>query len=536
MDTGWKDNMQIEVRSKAAMKRALILTLYALISFFFDIKNFGFVDSSSYRLYAVLKVVQLFLVWIILGKGEKVWKTKSLDHKSRLAIKLFGLFSIGILLLWPGNWVEVDEFSVYQAALVLKVHFNQGLFSTAIHILGLMFFFHRGAVVLFQCVLAAWIYAEVISECEAMTGKKAIPLYVLFFSPVALYFLYQPMRTFLFGALILLFLQRYILLWNESVEERTPKQILQLTVLIAGIMCIRTEFKFMIIGYPLMLIFLLKHWGKTCFKPLLKALLIIVVILAGYTSLEKSGSGGGSPLSQSFVMPDYTIFKDPKFDWESNRAEVEAIDRVYNIDDILTKTNRSYTLAMPRDGHTPEEMSGFLKASIRLISRYPQDYLICRWNVFLISVGFDRESGYIQTTEHIQYIDPNTITQKPIPLNEKLQNRVSKFLGGQFTIFGIKMYFVFWALWIPIVLTIELFLISVMERRFDFSLAILVLLGELFCAILTAPVKYAMYYFANYLAGWYILYFYCSYRNYLKRDQSNVNRQYKEKTSIESDK
>ncbi|WP_314703944.1 hypothetical protein, partial [Stomatobaculum longum] len=86
--------MQIEVRSKAAMKRALILTLYALISFFFDIKNFGFVDSSSYRLYAVLKVVQLFLVWIILGKGEKVWKTKSLDHKSRLAIKLFGLFSI----------------------------------------------------------------------------------------------------------------------------------------------------------------------------------------------------------------------------------------------------------------------------------------------------------------------------------------------------------------------------------------------------------------------------------------------------------
>lgn len=75
------------------------------------------------------------------------------------------------------------------------------------------------------------------------------------------------------------------------------------------------------------------------------------------------------------------------------------------------------------------------------------------------------------------------------------------------------MYFVFWALWIPIVITCELFIISLWERRFDFSLVLTVLLGELFCTILMAPVKYSMYYFANYLGGWYMLYLYCAYKN-----------------------
>lgn len=508
--------MRFKHHSKAEVGRAVLLILYTIFSVYFDARNFVFTDRSSYLLYAVLKLVQLVMIAMFLREMESLWRTRCLDGTLRIALKLFAIFTVGLLLLWPGNWVEVDEFSIYQYALVLKVHPNQGLFSTAIHILGLLFFFHPVSILFVQLALASWIHADIISRCELETGKKAKPIYFLVFTPVALYFLYQPMRTFLFGALILLFLQRFIFLWNETEMKAFREKVIQLTLLIAGIMCIRTEFKFMILWYPLMLICLLKHRKVKVIRNLLLSLFAMVLVLSAYSGLEKRSAGGGSPLALNFVMPNYTIFKDPKFDWEANREEIEAIDKVYPIEEIRTKTNRGYTLAVPRSGYTKEDMDGFLKSSMTLIRRYPQDYLLCRWNEFVISIGFDTEAGYIQTTDNVSNWPPDTIPLKLRPLNRKVQSVVSNFLGGQFDLFGVRMNFVFWALWLPIMITAELFLLSLWERRFEFSLALTVLLGELLCTMLMAPVKYAMYYFANYIGGWFVLYLYCAYKNTVK--------------------
>lgn len=508
--------MRFKHHSKAEVGRAVLLILYTIFSVYFDARNFVFTDRSSYLLYAVLKLVQLVMIAMFLREMESLWRTRCLDGTLRIALKLFAIFTVGLLLLWPGNWVEVDEFSIYQYALVLKVHPNQGLFSTAIHILGLLFFFHPVSILFVQLALASWIYADIISRCELETGIKAKPIYFLVFTPVALYFLYQPMRTFLFGALILLFLQRFIFLWNETEMKAFREKVIQLTLLIAGIMCIRTEFKFMILWYPLMLICLLKHRKVKVIRNLLLSLFAMVLVLSAYSGLEKRSAGGGSPLALNFVMPNYTIFKDPKFDWEANREEIEAIDKVYPIEEIRTKTNRGYTLAVPRSGYTKEDMDGFLKSSMTLIRRYPQDYLLCRWNEFVISIGFDTEAGYVQTTDNVSNWPPDTIPLKLRPLNRKVQSVVSNFLGGQFDLFGVRMNFVFWALWLPIMITAELFLLSLWERRFEFSLALTVLLGELLCTMLMAPVKYAMYYFANYIGGWFVLYLYCAYKNTVK--------------------
>ena len=156
-----------------------------------------------------------------------------------------------------------------------------------------------------------------------------------------------------------------------------------------------------------------------------------------------------------------------------------------------------------------------------LIRRYPQDYLLCRWNEFVISIGFDSEAGYIQTTDNVSNWPPDTIPRKLRPLNSKVQSVVSNFLGGQFNLFGVRMNFVFWALWLPIIITAELFLLSLWERRFEFSLALTVLLGELLCTMLMAPVKYAMYYFANYMGGWFNLYLYCVYKNCAAKEKQS---------------
>ena len=151
---GWKK------LSKTELVRLAVLLVYLPFSLYFDWQHFSFSERSSYLLYTICKLVQLFLLYLFLGQVLTALRKKRIEGKFRLALLIFAVLIVGLLLLWPGNWVEVDEFSILKhSALVLKVHYNQGLFATAIHIVALMFFFHRGSIVLFQCALASWIYA-----------------------------------------------------------------------------------------------------------------------------------------------------------------------------------------------------------------------------------------------------------------------------------------------------------------------------------------------------------------------------------------
>lgn len=127
------------------------------------------------------------------------------------------------------------------------MHPTRGLLIAVLYIVGLMFFFHPVMIVGLQLVLGAWIYADLIQRCIAVTGKKARPILVVLFSPAALYYLYQPMRTFLFGILLVMFLQRYLMLWNRQGDDNFQRDILRLSLLVAGIICIRTEIKFLLI-------------------------------------------------------------------------------------------------------------------------------------------------------------------------------------------------------------------------------------------------------------------------------------------------
>ena len=171
--------MHCDKRLKVSPLVIGIVGIYAAVSLFFDRINFEFRTRNSYLLYAVLKIIQLALIAKGVDKVTRLWKAKRVDKKTNIFVTLFCLFAVGQILLWPGNWVETDEYSVYQAALVLQVHLNQGLFATSIHILGLMFFFHRGAVVLFQCLLAACICSEIIEQHEAITGKISFDILTL---------------------------------------------------------------------------------------------------------------------------------------------------------------------------------------------------------------------------------------------------------------------------------------------------------------------------------------------------------------------
>lgn len=338
--------------SKTELVRLAVLLVYLPFSLYFDWQHFNFSEKSSYLLYTISKLVQLFLLYLFLGQVLNALRKKRIEGKFRLALLIFAVLFVGLLLLWPGNWVEVDEYKIYQYALMLKVHPTRGLLIAVLYVVGLMFFFHPVMITGLQLVLGAWIYADLIQQCRAVTGKKARPILLLLFSPAALYYLYQPMRTFLFGILLVMFLQRYLMLWNRQGDENFQRDVLQLSLLVAGIICIRTEIKFLLIFYPIMLAALFVRKRLAFIRQIVTAVLVMGLALVGYTVCERSCAGGDSPVALNYVMPIYTILQDPKFDREAHREELESIDRVYALDEIMSKTNRAYTLAEPRSGYT----------------------------------------------------------------------------------------------------------------------------------------------------------------------------------------
>lgn len=60
--------MELKRLSKTQVVRILLLLIYFPISLYFDLGNFSFSGRGSYLLYAISKLVQLFLLYLLLGE------------------------------------------------------------------------------------------------------------------------------------------------------------------------------------------------------------------------------------------------------------------------------------------------------------------------------------------------------------------------------------------------------------------------------------------------------------------------------------
>ena len=69
-----------------------------------------------------MQISAAFLSYLFLGQVLTALRKKRIEGKFRLALLIFAVLIVGLLFLWPGNWVEVDEYKIYQYALLLKVH------------------------------------------------------------------------------------------------------------------------------------------------------------------------------------------------------------------------------------------------------------------------------------------------------------------------------------------------------------------------------------------------------------------------------
>lgn len=192
---------------------------------------------------------------------------------------------------------------------------------------------------------------------------------------------------------------------------------------------------------------------------------------------------------------------DTDVDQREISKDLENIDKVVSLDEIKSKTNRAYTLANLNDNYTTEEYKEFIKSATKLCLKYPKDYIKCRVSACIISLGLDKEYGYLQTVENVKNFE-QTIPKEFKPLNPNMQLSFSKLIGGQFNIGTINMYFFLWSLWLPILGTAVVFIIAIVTKQTEYVLISVMLLLQFFFTMMLAPVKYAMYYFMNYFVGW----------------------------------
>lgn len=491
-----------------------IFFIFIPLSIWHDMRCFYFEKFNSVLFYIILKI----LFFILIYKGGYFF-VKNIIVENKLNLKflvsgiIFYILLIGLILIWPGNWVEVDEYSIYFHAKNMQAHKNQGLFISIIYILGLMIYDNPGMILILQILCVSGMFGSILVDIYQKTKIKRYCIYFLLvcFSPPSLYYIYQPMRTCLFSILILFFLHKFIKVWDNYKKN----DLLFLTILISIIICIRTEIKFMLLIYPLLLVILfVKH--KIFSKIILfKNVCIMFSILILYGIIGKIGGAGSSPIIQSLATPIYTILTDEKVDIEKLYKEVNDIDKIIPINQLLEKSTMGVSFAEVKTDYTEEEYQDFLESSLSLILRYPEDFVKCRLYALAVSLGLSKEHFYIQTVDNVKNWNPS---QEPVELralNSNMQSIVSNIIGGQFSIKDIHAYHILWAFWIPCIVSVFIFIGGLINRRFEIVLGATILLFQLIITTFLAPCHYTMYYFPNYIGGWGLFIEYMIKRKYL---------------------
>lgn len=494
------------------MKQNYIIILFILLlmpfSICHDMRTFYFNGINTVLFYIFIKILFSVLIYV-LGKQltksvQEVLEHKQLKKRIIFSAIIFYCLLVGLILIWPGNWVEVDEYSIYQYAKNMSAHPNQGLFISVLYIMGLMLWNNPGAILILQIFIVSFIWGRIISDLYEKIKNKitVIILMLLCFSLPCLYYTYQPMRTCLFAMLLMLFIHNYLQLWEK--EDLKHKDIINLTLLLSLIVCIRSEIKFMIVFYPIMIICIKIKNGIFSQKKICTNLFIIIVSIFLYSTVGKIGGAGGSPFIYSLITPIYTVLTDENIDMLKIKNELENIDKVVPIEEIMQKSDMAVSFAVPRADYTQIEYKQFLKSTASLIAKYPHDLFKCKIYALGISLGCMKDWTYIQTVDNVQNWDTSLVPSELHPLNMEVQSIISNMLGAQFYIGNMHMYNFFWALWIPCILTLIVFGVSIIKRKSCFFLVSCILIIQLILTALTAPAHYAMYYFPNYVCGWYL--------------------------------
>ncbi len=423
----------------------------------------------------------------------------------------FVFMGVFFLLTWPGIF-KGDEFYTVRAALDFQLSGAQSGLTSLLYIVALLFFPSMASIVFVQLLLICAIFALVFHDLMTRFHTKAKVLLILPFIllPVIDANLFT-LRATLVGWLFLLLLDRIFVL------DRTADGLNKVVIAaLCGLICAwRSEFIYLILLVPVCILWLKKAtWKKA-------ALLLLAAVLCWqiFNVPNKVALAGQNKYPISLVLnPLANMFtEEEKIHGPSVYEDVLTIGELVDVKRLrldATAGNISQYWIIP-DVLPKEQLSRFMKASLRLIIYNPGLYLKYRVKTFMLTNGY--QDGVVN---HPGGEDPDAILNLNYydtdyrgyfafmdpPLGQSLREKTISFLAcrtyrkdGVTNRPWLKL---FYNVIPPLCLLVVSLFYQIIKRRRKESLLIALTLLQFPLVFLTAPAMFFMYYFCLYLCGW----------------------------------
>ena len=108
-------------------------------------------------------------------------------------------------------------------------------------------------------------------------------------------------------------------------------------------------------------------------------------------------------------------------------------------------------------------------------------------------------------------IKPQEIAVYFNDVDKETHDLFGQIVAGQYNYGSLSAYQIFYAFWLPCIMLFVIFAMG-MKKELPLMFASGVVIIQLLLTIFTAPGRYQMYYYIEYLAGWYlVIYTYTKY-------------------------
>ncbi len=500
--------------TKALNKKAILISLLHLAASFFTDRIFfsywniqGLGNIVRMIAFKGLFLFLLLLIWHLIfhiikqireHKADKTWISCSVGY--------FAILLTLTLLTWPGLW-EWDEFYIVEAAQRLHIHVWQSMMSGIIYIMSLMLIPFPAGIVIVQIILVSVITGYVLSflfkelECN-LPGK--IILWLPFLLIPVLYHAMAPIRLGLYSFLELLFLIELYKLYKHS-SWTVPETLINV-FLVSVIATWRTEAIYYIVIAPILVWLFMKKESARRKTAIVFSIVMLTIFQYGIQSF-----GYHKTTNDDYELTAYVNSLQELVGYASSDRypspvitdSIDKIDRVFDTDILIANYNKGLPgidafwnddVVKPHGSAALKDMK---KAYIDLIKEYPLVFLRERSRMYLDSNALLHPSIDLFSNDEDIVVNFRTypLTQ---PINQVIRYNVVNFMEQDSNprIHNIIFNSIFFQAVILLSITA-----SVIKRKWGIAGILLLSFMRIPLIFITAPDRYFMYYFPNYLVG-----------------------------------
>lgn len=348
-------------------------------------------------------VAKILCGLLIVGLIELVERLKSSVRRKdertmrvlRNSLVVFVVYTVILLLVWPGNWFG-DGMLVLSSARNFEIVWLQGIAASIWYIIWLMLIPIPSFLTIVNIIGVSILSGILIYETGRVCNKSKWFRYVswLFvFNPCVIYFMLYSHRSVDVGIMETL-TAVFVLYKICDNKEMDLFETFFVAIMVGVFPCFRTET--VLVSIALILACFLSHRISGVHQKGILIVLPIVIIVSNY--IVSSPHRETYDMAYMYKPLPYYIQQSDKLRGEQIESDLEKLGKVFDIEkirmwEVSYVHNWSWGGGVFCDGFTKEEFLDAKKAFWDITINNMDLYLEIRWNCFKATMGVDEKDG-----------------------------------------------------------------------------------------------------------------------------------------------